>query len=339
MEARKTILVTGGAGYIGSHTVIALSEQGYIPVIIDNFSNAHRDMLHRIERVCGDAVFLEEGDCCDQAFLRDVFRRYSFEAVIHFAAFKAVGESTSEPLKYYKNNLDSLLNLLQVMQEYSVKKLVFSSSCTVYGTPEGTSVVNEETPLSPPNSPYGWTKWMGEQILRDVVTAQPDLRVVLLRYFNPVGAHESGLIGELPQGIPNNILPYITQTASGKLEQLTVFGSDYATPDGTCIRDFVHVSDLAEAHIAAIGFMDKKDRLSIFNIGTGKGTSVLELITAFEKATGNKLNWKFGPRRPGDVMEIAADTALAEREMGWKARRTVEEAVRDAWKWELNRTE
>lgn len=331
------ILVTGGAGYIGSHTCVELTQKGYTPVILDNFSNSHRTTIEQVERITGTHIPVRAGDCTDAQTLKQLFDEFSFAGVIHFAAFKAVGESVSNPLGYYSNNLNGLLTLLSQMQESGVRKLVFSSSCTVYGTPEGTSSVTENTPLGIPNSPYGWTKWMGEQILRDAALANPELRVVLLRYFNPVGAHESGIIGEFPQGIPNNILPYITQTASGVLEQLTVFGSDYPTPDGTCIRDFIHVSDLAEAHISALEYMNHKAGLSVFNIGTGEGTSVLELIAAFEQATGKKLNWKFGPRRAGDVTEIYADTSFATKELQWKARRTVSQAVKDAWKWELNR--
>lgn len=337
MTTTKYILVTGGAGYIGSHTCVELVAQGYIPVILDNFSNAHRSIIQPIESITGKQLIVHEGDCTNRAVLEAVFRTYAFDGVIHFAAFKAVGDSVAKPIDYYQNNLNSLLTLLSVMEEYKVTKLVFSSSCTVYGTPEAATHVDENTPLGIPNSPYGWTKWMGEQIIRDVTTAQPELNAVLLRYFNPVGAHESGIIGEFPQGIPNNILPYITQTASGVLQQLTVFGSDYPTPDGTCIRDFIHVSDLAEAHIKALEYMENHSELAVFNIGTGKGTSVLELIAAFEKATGNKLNWKFGPRRAGDVTEIYADASLAALKMNWKSKRTVEQAVQDAWKWEQNR--
>lgn len=337
MTKSKYILVTGGAGYIGSHTCVELVSQGYIPVILDDFSNSHRSTVGLIESITGKQLLVQEGNCTDRSLLEVLFRTYSFGGVVHFAAFKAVGESVAKPIDYYRNNLDGLLTLLSVMEEFEVNKLVFSSSCTVYGTPDSTTRVDENTPLGTPNSPYGWTKWMGEQIIRDAVIARPELNAVLLRYFNPVGAHESGIIGEFPQGIPNNILPYITQTASGVLQQLTVFGSDYPTPDGTCIRDFIHVSDLAEAHIKALEYMENHPELAIFNIGTGKGTSVLELIAAFEKATGNKLNWKFGPRRAGDVTEIYADPSLAASKMNWKSKRTVEQAVQDAWKWEQNR--
>lgn len=337
MEHPKRILVTGGAGYIGSHTVVELVKQGYEPVVLDNFSNAHPHVVSLIEEVTGQPLIVEEGDCRDVDVLERLFANYAFSGVIHFAAFKAVSESVANPLKYYHNNLNGLTALLGVMERFDVNKLVFSSSCTVYGTPEGTSKVDEQTPLGTPNSPYGWTKWMCEQIIRDTVTARPELNAVLLRYFNPIGAHESAQLGEFPQGIPNNILPYITQTASGILPQLTVFGSDYPTPDGTCIRDFIHVVDLAEAHISALAYMNAPCGLQVFNVGTGKGTSVLELIAAFEQVSGTKLNWKFGPRRAGDVTEIFADTQLAATAMSWKAKRSVEQAVQDAWNWEQNR--
>lgn len=338
MSNSNKILVTGGAGYIGSHTVVQLVERGYTPVVLDNFSNAHRSVLDAVGEIVGKPVLLEEGDCNDHDLLTSLFERHNFDGVIHFAAYKAVGESVADPLSYYHNNLNGLIVLLDVMEQFEVNKLVFSSSCTVYGTPSGSSLVNEQTPLGTPNSPYGWTKWMCEQIVRDVVKARPELKAVLLRYFNPVGAHASGKIGEYPQGVPNNILPYITQTAAGILPQVTIHGSDYPTPDGTCIRDFIHVSDLADAHIRALDYMtEAPDNLSVFNLGTGKGTSVLELIHAFEKVTGQPVKYAFGPRRAGDVTEIYAEVRLAEEKMGWQAIRTVEDAVRDAWNWEQNR--
>jgi len=337
MATSQKILVTGGTGYIGSHTVVELLNRGFDPVIVDDFSNSHKTVAGLIEDITGKKVAIEEGDCNDRPFLEQLFAKYAFDGVIHFAAYKAVGESVAKPLDYYHNNLNGLITLLSVMERFNVNKLVFSSSCTVYGTPEGTAKVDEQTPLGTPNSPYGWTKWMCEQIIRDAVIARPELNAVLLRYFNPIGAHASGKIGEFPQGVPNNILPYITQTAAGVLKQLTVYGDDYPTPDGTCIRDYIHVTDLAEAHISALNYMNDPRSLSVFNIGTGKGTSVLELIAAFEKATGEKLNWQFGPRRAGDVTEIFAEASLAASEMGWKARFTVEDAVQDAWRWEQNR--
>lgn len=334
MGTKKHILVTGGAGYIGSHTVIELMAAGYIPVIIDDFSNSRPLVLRQIEKITGESPEFVEGNCTDKQFLRAVFSSHRFAGVIHFAAYKAVGESVQKPLNYYSNNLGGLLAVLEVMAEFDVSNIVFSSSCTVYGSPDKATAVDEQTPLGIPGSPYGWTKWMCEQILRDAVQANPQLSAVLLRYFNPVGAHESGLIGELPQGVPNNILPYMTQTAAGKLEQLTVFGQDYNTPDGTCIRDYIHVTDLAEAHIRAFDYMQEKPGIATFNIGTGQGTSVLELIKAFEEATGNKLNWKFGPRRPGDVEAIYAAAGYAEKELKWSAKRSITQAVRDSWKWE-----
>jgi len=339
MPNRKKILVTGGAGYIGSHTIVELVAQGYDPVILDNFSNSERAMLKPLEEITGRPITCEEGDCTDAGFLRTLFSNYSFSGVIHFAAFKSVNESVDDPLAYYHNNITGTINLLMAMEAFNVNSFVFSSSCTVYGTPAGTTKVSESTPLGIPSSPYGWTKSMCEQIIRDTVQARPELHAVLLRYFNPVGAHESGLIGELPQGTPNNILPYITQTAAGKLEELTVFGDDYDTPDGTCIRDFIHVSDIAEAHIKALEYMGSNDGLSVFNLGTGKGTSVLELVKAFEDASGKTLKWKVGPRRAGDIMEISAGVDLAKNELGWEAKRTVADAVRDSWNWEQKRLE
>lgn len=331
MNNPKQILVTGGAGYIGSHTVVALIQAGFNPIILDNFSNAKRAMIQQVEEIVGEKLIVVEGDVRDEDLVTKICSANKIEAVIHFAAFKAVGESVQNPLSYYDNNLVGLISLLKVMKKQGIKQLIFSSSCTVYGVPENGNCVTEETPLGKPNSPYGWTKWMAEQILLDV--AQSDLlEVVLLRYFNPVGAHESGLIGELPQGIPNNILPYMTQTAAGIREQLTVFGNDYPTKDGTCIRDYIHVVDLAEAHVQALEV--KATSPKIYNLGTGVGTSVLELIKAFEEATGKSMNWTFGPRRSGDVAAIYAKADLAAKELGWHAKRTVKEAVKDAWRWE-----
>lgn len=337
MNTSRKILVTGGTGYIGSHTVIQLIEQGFDPVIVDNLSNSHPNIVQRISEISGKNIVFEKGDCCDAAFLDDLFTRHTFDGVIHFAAFKAVGESTHDPIRYYTNNLNSLLQLLQMMEKHAVNKLVFSSSCTVYGEPESAKV-DEKTKLGTPGSPYGWTKWMGEQILRDCMKANPDLRVIFLRYFNPIGAHPSGQLGEFPQGRPNNLLPYITQSAIGILPQLTIFGNDYPTPDGTCIRDFIHVMDLADAHFAALNYLNEQhEGPDTFNIGIGKGVSVLELIAAFEQETGQKVNYRIGERRTGDVMEIFADADLAEKHLHWKAKRTVNDAVRDAWNWEQNR--
>lgn len=333
----KNILVTGGTGYIGSHTVVELIQAGFHPVVVDDFSNSHPEMKDRIEQIVGEELTLEVGNCADSAWISEVIKKHAIEGVIHFAAFKAVGESIAEPLKYYQNNLNSLLQILIAMQENEVNNLVFSSSCTVYGSPEGTAKVDEQTPLAPPNSPYGWTKWMCEQIIKDACHANPLLNVVNLRYFNPIGAHTSALIGEFPQGVPNNIVPFMTQTAAGIRSKLTVFGSDYPTADGTCIRDYIHVVDLALAHIQSIRYLEENRGLSVFNIGTGKGTSVLELIAAFELATGKSLAWEYGPRRSGDVTEIFADATKANTQLNWKAERNVEQAMQDAWEWEMAR--
>ncbi len=333
----KKILVTGGAGYIGSHTVVELINEGYEPVIVDNFSNSSAEMLNRLESLTGKSLLFHEGDCCNSEFLNQLFRQHQFYGVIHFAAYKAVGESVENPIKYYENNLGSLVSILKTMKEFGVEHFVFSSSCTVYGNPESSKCVYETTPLGVPNSPYGWTKFMGEQIVKDI-TQSAKIKSVLLRYFNPIGAHPSGLIGEFPQGTPNNIVPYITQTMAGIRESLTVFGSDYETPDGTCIRDYIHVVDLAKAHILALTH-NSENNPEIFNLGTGTGTSVLELIQAFEEVTNKKLNWNFGPRRAGDVTEIYANTEKASSELGWTAKYNVKEALADSWRWEQNRIE
>ena len=331
----KKILVTGGAGYIGSHCVVELVKSGFQPIIIDDFSNASPATLQNVFDLCGREIPVIKGDCSDEVLLRTVFKAHEFEGVIHFAAFKAVGESVEHPIKYYQNNLNGVLSVVKMMEEFGVQKLVFSSSCTVYGTPTGSVKVTEETPLGVPNSPYGWTKLMAEQIIKDVAR-NGKLKPVLLRYFNPIGAHESGKIGELPVGVPNNIVPYMTQTAAGIREQLTVFGSDYHTPDGTCLRDFIHVTDLVIAHIAALN-LSFESAVEIINIGTGKGTSVLELIHAFEEVTGKSLNWKFGPRRAGDVEAIFAEVEKAEKILNWSAKRDVKKAVEDSWRWEQYR--
>jgi len=332
---QKFILVTGGAGYIGSHTVVSLVENGYTPVILDDFRNANRIVINGINHILGKTPEIVEIDVCDDIGLRSVFQKYNFEGVIHFAAYKAVGESVQEPLKYYQNNLQGLINVLNKMIEFGVKNLVFSSSCTVYGEPTGIKEVTEQTPKNLPNSPYGYTKWIGEQIIEDTFKANPSLNLMNLRYFNPVGAHKSAMIGEFPLGRPNNLLPFVTQTAIGKQETLTVFGNDYPTKDGTCIRDYIHVVDLAAAHMKAILFLESKSgALETINIGTGKGSSVLEIIHTFEHETGQKLNWTFGPRREGDVTEIFANATKALNVLGWKAQLSIKDAVIDAWKWE-----
>lgn len=335
MVKKPAILVTGGTGYIGSHTVVALVAANYFPVILDNYSNSHPEMLGRITELIGDQYAFQEGDVRDAELLAQLFTKFEIEGVIHFAAFKAVGESVDFPEKYYRNNNESLMVLLEVMQQFNVSKLVFSSSCTVYGNLENCHFVTEDLTLGSASSPYGQTKQMNEQMIRDVVKVR-SLNAVVLRYFNPIGAHPSGIIGEFPTGVPNNILPYITQVAAKVREKLTVFGNDYDTPDGTCIRDYVHVVDIAEAHIAALAYTGN-ERPAIFNIGTGKGTSVLELIKAFETATNQPLNWEFGARRAGDIGQIFASTKKANEQLGWTAKYTVNDAVQHAWKWELNR--
>ena len=333
----KYVLVTGGAGYIGSHTVVALVENGYTPIILDDFRNANRIVLDGLTKILGFLPEIIEVDVCDDNALRAIFQKYSFEGIIHFAAYKAVGESVQNPLKYYQNNLSGLINILNKMLEFGVKNLVFSSSCTVYGEPKELKEVSEDSPKNLPSSPYGYTKWIGEQIMEDTFLAHPELCLINLRYFNPVGAHKSSFIGEFPLGKPSNLLPFVTQTAVGKQDFLTVFGNDYPTRDGTCIRDYIHVMDLAEAHVKALSFLEghKKGCLEAVNIGTGKGTSVLEIISCFEEVSKCKLNWSFGPKREGDVVEIFANCDKASNLLGWKSKLSINDAVIDAWKWEL----
>lgn len=332
----KYIVVTGGAGYIGSHTVVSLVESGFTPVILDDFRNANRIVLNGLKTILKRDLIIHEGDICNPDFLSTIFENYKPKAVIHFAAYKAVGESVAEPLKYYQNNIAGLVNVLQKMLDFQINNFVFSSSCTVYGEPKGEKEVTEETEKNLPNSPYGFTKWIGEQIIQDVYSANKELKIINLRYFNPVGAHKSGLIGEFPIGRPNNLLPFVTQTAIGKQEKLTVFGNDYPTEDGTCIRDYIHVCDLANAHVKAVDFLVEKENglLENINIGTGKGTSVKEIIQTFKEETGVALNWQFGPRRAGDVVEIYANATKAEKLLGWKSELSIADAVRDAWNWE-----
>ncbi len=336
MEA-PTILVTGGAGFIGSHTVVALAEAGYRPVVLDNFSNSQQDVLEGLRQILGYEVPCCVADCAHRSALFEAMEREQVRGVIHFAAFKAVGESVREPLRYYRNNLDALLTLVEVMLELGVHDLIFSSSCTVYGEPQQLPVT-EASPILPAISPYGNTKQVGEEILRDVVRAGKPLRIISLRYFNPIGAHPSGLIGELPIGVPNNLVPYITQTAAGLRPELVIFGDDYATPDGTCIRDYIHVMDLAEAHVAALRSLERLSALAsyydVFNIGTGQGASVLDVVRAFEDACGLSLPYCIGPRRPGDVAAVYADATKAREQLGWTAHRTLHQALADAWRWE-----
>jgi len=330
-------LVTGGAGYIGSHTIVELVEAGYAPVIVDNFSNSEESALEGIAAILGHAIPCHRIDCADAAALRSVFAQEGdICGVIHFAAYKAVGESVEEPLKYYHNNVGSLVTLLQVMQEFGVFNLVFSSSCTVYGIPEQLPVT-EQTPVQKANSPYGNTKKVCEEILTDLAGSGSRVKSIALRYFNPIGAHPSALIGELPLGVPNNLVPFITQTAAGIREQLTIFGNDYDTPDGTCIRDYVHVVDLARAHVVAVErlLQGKADSIEFYNVGTGQGNTVLEAVQAFERATGQKLNHKIGPRRAGDIPQIYADVTKSTEVLGFRATSTLEEAMKSAWDWQL----
>ncbi len=333
----KRILVTGGTGYIGSHTAVALLEAGYRVELLDNLSNSYRWIAGRIAQITGKEVPFSQVDLTDRAGLEQFLSaREPFDGVIHFAALKAVGESVENPLMYYHNNIGGLLNLLEMMTRFGSRNLVFSSSCTVYGNPEKVPV-DELCPLQPAMSPYGNTKRISEEIIRDQVSVG-GLRCTSLRYFNPVGAHPSALLGELPMGIPNNLMPFITQTAIGKRESLRVFGSDYPTPDGTAIRDYIHISDLAEAHVKAIGRMVSETSSSqpweIFNLGTGKGHSVLEVIRAFELVNQVQVPWQFAPRRQGDIPAIWADPALANAKLQWKASRGLEEMVGSAWEWE-----
>ena len=327
------ILLTGGAGFIGSHTAVALLEAGYQPVIADNFSNSSPDVIDRLEQLTGKKIPCVHADALDRDAMTALFEQYPINAVIHFAGLKAVGESVRQPLRYYRNNLDSTLTLLEVMAEHDCHCMVFSSSATVYGA-QNPVPFTEKMPAGGCTNPYGRTKYFIEEILKDAALADPALSVVLLRYFNPVGAHESGLIGELPRGVPNNLMPYITQTAAGKREKLSVFGNDYPTPDGTGVRDYIHVMDLAEGHTAALRYGLAHTGTEVFNLGTGKGTSVLELIQTFERVNNLHLPWQMAPRREGDIAECYAETDKAGRVLGWTARRTLEDMCRDAWRWQ-----
>lgn len=330
------ILVTGGTGYIGSHTVVELQLLGHEAVIIDNLSNSSAGVVNRIGKITGEKPTLYTVDLTDEAKTEKVFREnFNFDAVIHFAALKSVGESVQSPLKYYRNNVISTLNLLKMMTKYEIGRIVFSSSCTVYGQPDSLPVT-EQTPLKKAESPYGNTKKVMEDIICDVTKAK-DIHAIALRYFNPIGAHESALIGEAPSDIPDNLVPYITQTATGKRPYLRVFGNDYNTPDGTPVRDYLHVTDLAKAHVAALDRMKEgkmKEKFEVFNLGTGKGYSVMDIISSFEKVAEMKLNYKVVARRPGDVEQIWADPTLANTELGWKAEKTLDEMLLSAWNWQ-----
>lgn len=326
------VLVTGGAGYIGSHTVVELINAGYEPIIVDDLSNAKEDVIDRIETITGKRPVFYKVDCKDKEALRKVFAEHKIDSVIHFAAYKAVGQSVKIPLEYYRNNIDSTLTLIEVMEEFGCKKFVFSSSATVYG-PNNPYPYKEEMKAIESSSPYGWTKVMNERILTDYVTAHPDFCAVLLRYFNPIGSHESGLLGDDPNGIPNNLMPYISRVAAGQLEKLTIYGDDYPTPDGTCQRDYLHVVDLAIGHLKALEYAENKEGVEAINLGTGNGVSVMELVHAFDKANDMELPYVIGPRRDGDLPAFWADAEKAKTLLGWEATHTVEDMCRSAWKF------
>jgi UDP-glucose 4-epimerase len=326
------ILLTGGAGYIGSHTYVALVEAGYTPVILDNFANSDPRVIGRLQTITGKAVICQEGDVSDRELVMSLMHRHSIKGVVHFAADKAVGESVADPLKYYRNNVCGAVSLFDCMREAGWPAFVFSSSATVYGDPASVPI-REDFPRSHTN-PYGHTKLICEEMLASITKAHPEWKVAVLRYFNPVGAHPSGLIGEDPSGIPNNLMPYIAQVATGKREALSVFGDDYPTPDGTGVRDYIHVMDLAEGHVAALDALLKNGAGFTVNLGTGRGNSVLEMVRAFEKASGRKVPYRIAPRRPGDVAQCYADPALAQEILGWHATRTLDEMCADTWRWQ-----
>ena len=333
---KKTVLVSGGAGYIGSHTAVELISAGYSVVIADNLSNSDMSGVEGVRAITGVDVPFINVDCCDKEAFAQLFEQYDFDSVIHFAAFKAVGESVADPMKYYRNNLLSFLNIIDLMREYGRKNIVFSSSATVYGEAEELPVT-EQTERKPATSAYGNTKQMCEDILRDSVAAYPELKGIALRYFNPIGAHPSALIGELPRGVPQNLVPYVTQTAAGVRECLSIFGDDYPTEDGSCLRDYIDIVDLAKAHVAAIDRMvecEDRDSYEIFNVGTGRAVSVFELVNTFERVNNLKLNYKVAPRRAGDVVAVWADTSLANNVLGCRAERTLDEKLKSAWEWE-----
>ena len=331
----KKILITGGAGYIGSHTAVELVNSGFEPIIIDDLSNSNSDVIDRLEEITGKRLAFYKGDCSDRALLDKITNEHEISGVIHFAAFKAVGESTKLPLKYYQNNVGSLLVLLDFMKDKGIKDLVFSSSCTVYGQADELPVT-EETPRKDAESPYGNTKKICEDILRDFVLSEAGIRVIALRYFNPIGAHPTGKIGELPSGVPSNLVPFVTQVAAGIREKVTIFGDDYDTIDGTCVRDYIHVVDLADAHVKALAFLENQpvDSYEVFNVGTGNGNTVLEVVQTFEKVNNLKLNYQIGPRRPGDVVKIWADTHKINTVLGWTPKFNLEDSLRDSWNWE-----
>lgn len=331
------ILVTGGVGFIGSHTVVELFNAGFEPVIMDDFSNSDPSVLEGLKKILGHSVKCYSQDCNDAVALEKIILDEQIEGVIHFAAFKSVNESIKNPLSYYSNNIGSLITLLDTMLKNNVRNLIFSSSCTVYGQPDEIPVT-ENTPRKPATSPYGNTKVICEDIIRDTIASKVSIKGISLRYFNPIGAHESGLIGELPRGVPNNLVPFVTQTAAGIREKLTLFGCDYNTSDGTCIRDFIHVVDLAKAHVAALNLLqDQPDDnfYEVFNVGTGQGTTVLELVRSFEKVNDLKVNYEIGPRRDGDTEKIYGNVDKANKILQWKVQSTLEKSLQDAWRWEM----
>ncbi len=336
---KQTILVTGGTGFIGSHTTVELQQAGYNVVSIDNLSNSQANVIDGIEEITGVRPAFEVVDCCDKAALEGVFQKYpNIKGIIHFAASKAVGESVEKPLLYYRNNLLSLINILELMPKYGVEGIIFSSSCTVYGQPDPENLpVTEDAPIKPAESPYGNTKQVNEEIIRDYINSGAAIKAILLRYFNPIGSHPTSIIGEMPNGVPQNLIPYVTQTAMGIRQELKVFGDDYDTPDGTCIRDYIYVCDLAKAHVKAMARVldTDSDALEVFNVGTGTGVSTKEVVDAFEKATGVKLPWSYAPRRSGDIEKVWANPDKANNVLGWKAEATLEEALASAWNWQV----
>jgi UDP-glucose 4-epimerase len=332
--SKKKVLLTGGAGYIGAHTAIELLQLGHEVVLVDDFSKSDDTLLKGIEKIIGKAPIFFEGDCKDAQFLEKIFNQNNIDSVIHFAAYKSVGESVREPLAYYDNNLRSMIELLRAMKKFDVNKFIFSSSCTVYGQPD-IIPVDESAPFKKAESPYGATKQMCERLLEDEVIANKNLRVISLRYFNPIGAHPSALIGEMPIGVPNNLVPFVTQTAIGLREKLTVFGSDYNTSDGSCVRDYIHVCDLALAHVSAVDKIENMPhRNEAFNLGTGEGVSVLGLVKKFIEVTGLKLNYEVGPRRPGDIEKVYANPEKAKKLLGWQTKLSLEDGLKDAWRWQ-----
>jgi UDP-glucose 4-epimerase len=336
---KETILVTGGTGFIGSHTTVELQQAGYKVVIVDNLSNSSASVVDGIEKITGIRPAFEQVDCCDMDGLEGVFQKYEgIKGIIHFAASKAVGESVEKPLLYYRNNINSLINLLELMPKYGVDGIIFSSSCTVYGQPtEDNLPVTEKAPIQKALSPYGNTKQINEEIIQDYIHSGAAIKSIILRYFNPIGAHPSAYIGELPNGVPMNLIPFVTQTAIGIRKQLKIFGNDYDTPDGTCIRDYIYVVDLAKAHVKAMARILENpdtDSVEVFNIGTGRGLSTLEVVEGFEKATGVKLNWAYAPRREGDIEKVWGNVDKANEVLGWKAEAKIEDVLASAWKWQ-----